>query len=116
LFFRLSCFLSKAIITFLKSSLETICFFDRYFKKTVPFPSDITSITRKLSSLGSYSVNQMVTSRAQTSDPPKRNIINRSGFQKIRKGQRLPKQYQVKQWKRNSQHFFWKNTIYLQVP
>jgi hypothetical protein len=26
-------------------------------------------------------------------------IINRSGFQKIRHGQRLPKQYQVKQWK-----------------
>ena len=51
-------------------------------------------------------------------------IINRSGFQKIRNGQRLPKQYQVKQWKRNSpgapviridgQHAYWNNTIYLQ--
>ena len=53
-------------------------------------------------------------------------IINRSGFQKTRNGQRLPKQYRVKQWKRNSpdapviridsKHAYWNNTIYLQVP
>ena len=53
-------------------------------------------------------------------------IINRSGFQKIRNGQRLPKQYQVQQWKRNSphapvihfdgKHAYWNNTIYLRIP
>ncbi len=53
-------------------------------------------------------------------------IINRSGFQKIRQGQRLPKQYQVKQWKRNSpdapvirvdsRHAYWNSNIYLHVP
>jgi glutaredoxin len=53
-------------------------------------------------------------------------IINRSDFQKIRNGQRLPKQYQVKQWKRNSpdapviridgRHVYWNNTIYLRMP
>ena len=54
------------------------------------------------------------------------DLINRSGYQKIRNGQRLPKQYQVKQWKRNSpdapfiridgKHACWNNTIYLQIP
>ena len=52
-------------------------------------------------------------------------IISRSGFQKIRNGGRLPKQYQVKQWKRNSsdapvirvdgRHAFWNNTIYIRI-
>jgi len=53
-------------------------------------------------------------------------IISRCGFQKIRNGQRLPKHYQVKQWKRNSpdapdiridgKNAFWNNTVYVQVP
>ena len=53
-------------------------------------------------------------------------IINRSGFQKIRNGQRLPKQYRVKQWELNSpdapvlrfdsRHAYWNNTIYRLVP
>ncbi|MFD0749174.1 hypothetical protein ACFQZS_03410 [Mucilaginibacter calamicampi] len=53
-------------------------------------------------------------------------IINRCGYQKIRNGKHLPKQYRVKQWKRNSpyapairidsKHAYWNNTIYLQAP
>lgn len=53
-------------------------------------------------------------------------IINRSGFQKIRNGMRLPKKYQVKQWKCDGinapvirvdgRHAYWNNTIYLQIP
>ncbi len=53
-------------------------------------------------------------------------IISRCGFQKIRQGQRLSKQYRVKQWKRDGidapviridgKHAYWNNTIYLKMP
>jgi hypothetical protein len=53
-------------------------------------------------------------------------IINRSGYQKIRNGQALPKQYLVKQWGLHipdapvicfdGKHAFWNNTIYVQLP
>jgi len=53
-------------------------------------------------------------------------IINRSGFQKIRNGLRLPKQYRVKQWQCDGmdapvipidgKHAYWNYTIYTQIP
>ncbi|MDB5004429.1 MAG: hypothetical protein JWQ34_2654 [Mucilaginibacter sp.] len=53
-------------------------------------------------------------------------IINRMGYQKVRNGQTLPKEYKVKQWGQHSpdapviridgKHAFLNNTIYTQVP
>ncbi|WP_457127540.1 hypothetical protein [Mucilaginibacter sp. HD30] len=73
-----------------------------------------------------------ITPKAPTPSPiiPSSSKTNLSliaaAFKKIRNGQRLPQQYQVKQWNRNSadapviridgKHAFWNNTIYLQMP
>ncbi len=53
-------------------------------------------------------------------------IIKRTGFQKIRDGRRLPKQYKVRQWKPggpdapavrfDGKHAYLNNTIYVLLP